>query len=336
MFPDTPTLRFGELIEVAPGICGLRLPLPIALDHVNVYLLEDFGGWTLFDTGIADDTSWTIWQQVFDRYLGGRPIVRIVASHFHVDHCGLAGRLAEHFGCPLFMTETEYLMARLTYRAEPMTAEHIRTDFFLQSGASPAAALQMSQTTFRLMQFISALPPRFQRLSDGDSLDIGGRAWRVYTGRGHSPEQLMLHDPAQRVFMAADQVLPEITPNVSVWPTQPDADPLGEYLASLERLGGHLDDPLVLPCHRHPFRGLSARTQTIVEHHHRRCNAILEACGDASRTCFELVPVVFGRRIEGGVMDLAIGEALAHINYLCAQGKLRRIERDGTLAYRTL
>ncbi len=327
-------LSTGQLTEVAPGICGLRLPLPIALDHVNVYLLEDFGGWTLFDTGIADDATWSIWSDIIAHNLGSRPIVRIVASHFHVDHCGLAGRLSQRFDCPLVMTETEYLMARLAFRADLMAAEQVRTDFFLQSGASQDAARQMSRTSFRLSEFTVEMPPRFQRTADGDRLDIGGRSWIAYTGRGHSPEQLMLHDASRDILLSADQVLPEITPNVSVWATQPDADPLAEYLASLQRLHEALDDPLVLPCHRQPFRGLHARTQTIADHHHVRCDAILAACDDA-RTCLELVPVVFGRQIEDGVMDLAIGETLAHVNYLMGQGKIERIERGGTLAYRS-
>jgi glyoxylase-like metal-dependent hydrolase (beta-lactamase superfamily II) len=322
-FPAAP--KPLEWIEAAPGVLWLRLPLPFRLDHVNVYLVEDGDGFALIDTGIDNAASREIWQALFEGPLRDRPLTRVLATHCHPDHIGLAGWLCGRFGLQLLASQTEYLQP-LCIRLDPgaLNSEPYRS-FYHAHGLSESNTELLLSRGLGYLRMVSPLPRTFRRVIAGETLTIGGRDFDVVTGGGHSAEQAMLYCASENFVFCADQVLAKISPNISVEAIDPDGDPLGIYLRSLEQLRRTLpEDVLALPGHNLPFTGLWARIEELVAHHASRCGAILQACAKRPHSVAELVPVVFGRAIEDPhQMSFAFGEALAHANYLVRRDELR-------------
>jgi glyoxylase-like metal-dependent hydrolase (beta-lactamase superfamily II) len=335
-YPRAESPPLGEPVEIAPGVLWLRLPLPYALDHVNVYLFEEEGGWGLFDTGISDDPSYEVWERVLAGPLGGRPITRLVVSHFHPDHVGLAGWLANRFGPTLFMPQAEYLYCRLLQTLPP-SARNEDQPFYQALGLGSDEIQRILNRGKSYLQRVTGLPPAYHRLIAGERLALGNRSWAILTGGGHAPEQGMLWNESDRLFISADQVLARISPNVSVVEVEPTADPLGLYLDSLDSIRQSVpDDVLVLPGHDLPFWGLHERIERLIGHHAHRCDLIEQACREDSRNCVELLPVLFHRRLDPHMMSFALGEALAHLNYLVRRGRLRADEERGVVRYRSI
>ncbi len=313
------------MVAVAPGVLWLRLPLPFRLDHVNIYLLEDGPGYTLIDTGIGDATTRAVWNRLLDGSLKSRPITRIVATHFHPDHVGLAGWLCERTSAPLLMAQTEYLTSVLIQLDPGALAAEPYRSFYLDHGLPAATTAELLANGHRYLRMVTGLPRTFRRLIAGEALTIGDRSFEVLTGGGHSPEQVMLYCAADRLLLGADQILARISPNISVQAMDPHGDPLGIYLRSLTALQQSLPaETLVLPGHNLPFYGLHPRVDELIAHHRLRCDVIVEACRAAAKTAAELIPVVFGRPIDDPhQMGFAFSEALAHVNLLERQGRLR-------------
>jgi glyoxylase-like metal-dependent hydrolase (beta-lactamase superfamily II) len=321
-FPAPPAP--GEAIEVAEGVLWVRLPLPFRLDHVNVYLIEDGPGFALLDTGIDDAPTRALWDRLLAGLLKEKPLTRIISSHCHPDHIGLAGWLTRRLGLELYATQTEYLET-LTVSLDPgaLNAEPYRS-FYLGHGLSEAQTDLVVNRGLGYLRMVSALPRTFNRLAADETLEIGGRRFDILTGGGHSPEQAMLYCRDGGFILSADQVMAKISPNISVEAIVPNGDPLGAYLRSLTRLKQDLPaDTLVLPGHNLPFYGLAPRIDDLIAHHQMRCEAILKAVSEAERSAIDLVPVVFGRPIEDPhQMSFAFGEALAHVNYLVKRNAL--------------
>jgi len=326
-----PQLRFpypappapGSTIEVAPGILWVRLALPFLLDHVNIYFVEDGAGWTLIDTGLGNKATQEAWQAMFDGLLRERPLSRIIATHFHPDHVGAAGFLLRRFDVPLYMSATEYLQS-LNIHLDPgaLEAEHYRR-FYLDHGLDAETTGRVVTSGHSYLKRTTGLPPTYHRLLAGDVLRIGSREFEVLTGGGHSPEQVMLLCRPEKLFLAADQVLAKISPNVSVAAVDPEGNPLGHYLRSLTALRGEVaEDVLVLAGHNLPFYGLHARIDELIVHHHARCDLILRACRTAPRSAAELIPFVFTRLLDPHQTGFAFSEVLAHVNYMLRQGML--------------
>jgi glyoxylase-like metal-dependent hydrolase (beta-lactamase superfamily II) len=316
----------GQTIEVAPGILWARMALPFLLDHVNIYFVDDGAGWALIDTGLGDKATRAAWQPLLDSVLADRPLTRIIATHFHPDHVGAAGFLLERFDVPLYMSATEYLQS-LNLHLDPgaLEAEHYRR-FYLDHGLGADATQRVVTSGHAYLRLMSGLSPTYHRIVAGDVLRIGGRDFDVLTGGGHSPEQVMLVSRADRLFFSADQVLAKISPNISVSPVDPEGDPLGQYLRSLEALsGGVAGDVLVLPGHNLPFYGLHTRSGGLIAHHESRCERIVRACRTEPLSAAELVPFVFTRQLDPHQMGFAFGEVLAHVNYLLRRGTLKRV-----------
>lgn len=322
--PSIPP-RDGVPIELWPGIFWLRLPLPYRLNHVNVYLVEDGGGWALIDAGLGNAATEQIWQRLFSAAPGWR-ITRVIATHFHPDHVGMAGWIAQRFAVPLYMSQSEYLMA-LSIHLDPAALEAAHfVDFYLDHGLDPEETQQIVTKGHSYLRIVRSLPPTFRRLCAGDELLIGRRSFKVLTGGGHAPEQVLLYCRSEKLLFAADQVLNRISPNVSVWPVDPDGNPLGLYLRSLGDIAAELPgDVLVLPGHDVPFNSLHRRIAELTAHHEGRCALILDACLDAPRSAAELVPFVFRRKFGPHEMSFAFGEVLAHVNHLLACGRLERV-----------
>jgi glyoxylase-like metal-dependent hydrolase (beta-lactamase superfamily II) len=334
LFPHPEPPPPGGYVEIAPGVLWVRFRLPFLLNHVNAYLIEDDGGWAVLDTGIGNDETKAEWEAVFAGPLAGRRVTRVICSHYHPDHIGLVGWLTEKFAAPLWMSRVEFLTS-LAVQNPHFAANKM---FYRERGLPLDDSLKVAEGGHGYLRLVTGLPTRYSRLADGDSLRIGGRAFSVFTGGGHAPEQAMLYDAAGGLFLSADQVLTKISPNISVHGMEPDADPLGEYLTSLSRLAQHVAaDALVLPGHHVPFTGLHTRLAELADHHAARCALIIDACRDAPRTPADMLPVLFKRVMDPHQTGFAFGEAVAHVNYLIGRGELRQ-ERseDGVLRIRSV
>jgi glyoxylase-like metal-dependent hydrolase (beta-lactamase superfamily II) len=320
-FPAPVAPGPGLLTEVAPGILWLRLALPFALDHVNIYLLEDGPGWAVLDAGINDARSRAAWEALLAGPLAGRGPTRLIATHFHPDHVGLAGWLAERCRIELVMSRTEYLTTQLHRRWAEAAEIAAWRAFFAGCGLDEAAIGAMLERDIGYRWLTSDLAPSFRRIAAGDTLTIGGRRFEVLTGGGHSPELVMLLCREEGLFLPADQVLAKISPNISVWPQEPESDPLGDFLDTAAHLLREVpDDVLVLPAHNLPFRNLHARLRELAAHHEQRCQAVAEACGTSPLLPAEIVPKLFPRRMDAYQTSFAFAETLAHVNYMLRRG----------------
>ena len=325
-----------QVVEVAPGVLWVRLDLPFRLNHVNIYLIADGDGFAMLDTGIGNEATIAAWTALFDGALRGKPITRVIVTHAHPDHVGQAGWMVERFQCPFYMSQIEYLQG--VYHQNRRTAERLvnSRNFFRRHGMDEAITEQLLGRGQDYLKKTVPLPAAYVRLSDGDDITIGTRIFRVLTGAGHSPDQVMLYCAQDKLFLSADQVLSKISPNVSVWAHEPDENSLGSYLRSLDRLGDSLPiDVLVLPGHGVPFYGLQTRTKQLSDHHEERCQMIAAACKDTAKTSAELVPVVFSKhKLDAHQTGFAAGELIAHVNYMLAAKRLtQKLGEDGVLRF---
>jgi glyoxylase-like metal-dependent hydrolase (beta-lactamase superfamily II) len=333
-FPHAAPPASGAVARVAPDIQWLRMPLPFALDHINLWLLEERDGWVIVDSGLNTEETKRHWNEILGHALGGKPVTRLVVTHFHPDHMGLAGWLTEKLAVPLWCTETEWLFARMLCLDDTQDFVTNALDFYRRTGTDEPTRTSFAGRGNPYRERVSPVPHRFHRLSNGATMRIGTHEWRVIVGRGHAPEHACLYCSDLDVLIAGDQVLPKISPNVSVWPQEPDADPLALYLASLDTIRREVPaSALVLPSHGLPFRGLHIRIDQLAGHHDARLAELEAACAEP-RTCAEIVPVLFRRKLDAHQLGFAIGETLAHLHYLVNQGRMRRAERgDGVYTY---
>ena len=327
--------RTGNTMPVAEGIHWLRMPLPFDLDHINLWLLEDDGGWAVVDTGISSGTSKDIWRNTFDMTMRGLPVTHVIATHLHPDHIGCAGWLTKHFDVDLWMTREEYMLARLLVAdtGKPAPDEAVR--FYAAAGFSDRDLQDYRERFGFFGRLVSKLPESYVRIHENDRLAIGDHLWRVLIGRGHSPEHACLYCEDQNLLISGDQVLPTISANVSVWPTEPSANPLRHWLESLAALRDRIpEDVLVLPAHGKPFRGAHARIDAIIAEHVQRLEILLDHLAEPCRVV-DTFGALFGRRVPDGHRTMATGEAIAHLNYLQAGGDaVAEADADGVLWFR--
>jgi glyoxylase-like metal-dependent hydrolase (beta-lactamase superfamily II) len=334
-FPHAAPPAPGTAIEIAPGLRWLRMPLPFALNHINLWLVADGAGWTIIDTGIDDRPTRALWEQIFASSLDGRPVTRLIVTHFHPDHMGLAGWLTKRHGIELWTTQDEWQEAHRAL-TDPVGAYHEELrDFYRRIGFAAVDETVRSSRPTSYRKLVGSVPERFHRLADGMMIEIGGRSWRVIIGRGHAPEHACLYCAELDLLIAGDQVLPKISPNISLWPRADDQDPLGSFLASLESLERAVPEgSFTLPSHNLPFYGVHERLRELRALHQQRIADVVAACA-TPRTGAELVPVLFNRNLDKHQLGFAIGETMAHIARATAQGGLTREERnDGAWLFR--
>lgn len=324
----------GELIEIASGVHWARLPVPGSLKHINMWLLDDGDRVAVVDTGLDIPACREGWEALLSGPLAGRQVSRVIVTHFHPDHIGLAGWLTSRFDAPLLMTREEWLFARmLTADVRDAPPSEAIAYWRAAGWEEERIAAESEKGWGRFSAVVSPVPVSFIRIREGDVLSIGDRSWRVFTGHGHSPDHGCLVDEGGGLLIAGDQVLPRITSNISLSLSEPEGDPLGDWLASIEKLRALSDDLLVLPSHGEPFTGLHARLDALAHGHRDRLDALHERLSVPHRAvdCFG---VLFGRKIEDHSFGLATGEAMAHLRHLEAEGRAVRDISNGVHWFR--
>jgi glyoxylase-like metal-dependent hydrolase (beta-lactamase superfamily II) len=325
----------GASLEVAPGVRWLRMALPFALDHINLWLLRDGEGWAIVDCGIADDATRAAWEQVFRTELQGLPVTRVIVTHMHPDHIGLAHWLCERWQCRLWISATDWNAARMSSQTTTGFGGESAARFFAANGLTdPDALAKVRARSNYYASMVPQVPRQFRRLMDGMPLTIGGHAWRCIAGYGHAPEHIALYSDELQLLISGDMVLPRISTNVSVIDLEPEADPLPLYLRSLDSLRKLPEDTLVLPSHGKPFTGLHRRLQQLQDHHAERYAELLAACTAAPLSAADALPVLFKRPLDLHQTTFAMGEAIAHLHAMAADGRLRPVPgADGVLRY---
>ena len=325
-FPTPPAE--GAAVEVAPGILWMRLPLPMALDHVNVYALEDGPGWTLVDTGLRSRRGEALWQRLLDGPLCGRSVTRVILTHHHPDHVGMAGWLQAR-GAALSATRVAWLYARMLTLDEQPLPRPETLQFWRRAGLSEdRLAVRAAERPFNFADVVHPMPLGFDRLEEGDRLHLAGRDWVVRLGQGHAPDHATLWSDG--IVLGGDQLLPGISANIGVYPTEPEADPLTEWLDSCAAFRPHArDDDLILPGHKLPFTGLPFRLGQMIDNHLGALDRLLDHL-HCPRTAIDCFPALFRREIGPAEEGLALVEAVAHLNCLLRRGQVSRtLSADG-------
>lgn len=335
-FETPPEQGTGDAVEVAPGVLWLRQPLGGSLQFINVWALADGEGWAIVDTGLQTKETSQAWRAAFAGALGGRPITRVICTHLHPDHVGLAGWIVRKFDCRLWMTRLEYFQCRMLVADTGREAPEDGVRFFTAAGWDEDAIENYKARFGGFGKAIYALPDSYRRLSDGEDFDIGGRTWRVVTGQGHSPDHACLWCPELDLLISGDQVLPRISSNVSVFPTEPEADPLSDWLTSLAKVKAVVPDSvLVLPAHNDPFHGLHARIDHLINGHERGLSRLEKKIAEPKRVV-DVFGALFARPIGSDLLGMATGEALAHLNCLVRRGlAARRTDAQGVAWYQS-
>ncbi len=339
LYPFAEPPADGCLQEVGAGMFWLRMPLPFPPGHINLYCLaEPDGGWTMFDCGVHDDVTKELWSRVERDGLGGRPITRLLVSHWHADHAGLAGWLSLRHGAPVLMAASEFLQCRGLDRPPDCASVAAAEAFHRRQGLGGDGLAGLLDYMANGRRRHGPMPAEFDGLVHGQDVVLGGRHWRIFLCGGHALDLVAAWCPSANVFFTSDQVLPLISAHVGVMVMDPHADALGRFLRSLELMRREIPaDVLVLPSHNMPFVGLHQRIDQLVAHHDRRCQALLAACVIEPRSCFDMLPLLFRRQLEAGFLALALRETQAHVNHLLSLGRLAPVEgQDGTVRYRAV
>ncbi|MCU0805717.1 MAG: MBL fold metallo-hydrolase [Burkholderiales bacterium] len=330
-FPNPPA--GGSVLEVAPGVNWVRMPLPFALNHINLWVLDDGDAAVIVDSGLGTIQTRELWEQVFADELKGRAANRVIATHCHPDHAGLAGWLTRKFNAPLLMSQADYLTAH-AWRDEAAGYTNDNLVAFLRENGLDEARLQgFRERGNHYRRVVPDFPSRYHRIRDGDEIGIGANRWRVIMGYGHAPEHAALYSESLGVLISGDMVLPKISTNVAVTSVDPDANPLGLFLDSIVNYARLPADTLVLPSHGLPFRGLRERVEQLVEHHRLRLAELEEACVEP-KAAADVIGTLFRRELDTHQTFFAMGETLAHLNYLVRNGTLaRRRDADGVVRH---
>ena len=331
----------GSSMEVAPGVRWIRMSLPFMLNHINLWLLRDEidgrQGWTVVDCCISADESKAQWEQIFSTQLEGLPILRVVVTHMHPDHIGLAYWLCERWNARLWISATDYHVARLGALGPTAFGGQAAAVYFASHGLNdPGSVEQIKARSNYFAKLVPAVPTQYRRMVDGDVLTIGARAWLCISGYGHAPEHIALYCAELGLLIGGDMMLPRISTNVSVYEVEPEANALKEFLDSIDRFKTLPADTLTLPSHGKPFKGLHIRIRQLHDHHRDRLAEVMELCGRQAASAADVVPVMFKRALDLHQKTFAMGEAVAHLHALWYEGKLSRaLGDDGVYRFRT-
>ena len=318
---DPLTYRFedqvpepGGVTEVADGVFWIRLPMWGRLNSINVWLLRDYDGWTIVDTGLHNDEVQKLWQSVFDNHLEGKPISRVIATHLHSDHTGNVGWITRKWDCELWMSRADFYMCKVMAADGPSDVPEDAIRFYRRAGFTEERLQRYRERFGQFGANIAPLPAGYRRITDGQYLDIGGREWRAVIGHGHAPEHVCLYCPELKLIIAGDQILPKITPNVSVQPSEPLANPLREWISSCDRFRELLPpNLLVLPAHQSLYEGVHERLTELIDWHEVALEKLYELCA-TPRRAVDVFPALFKSEITDMSYFPATGESIAHLH----------------------
>ncbi len=326
----------GGVLEICPGVLWVRHSLPMALDHINVWLLSDSHESVIVDTGINSRQTKEAWDKILSDPATNQPVSKVLATHLHPDHCGLAGWLTEKHTCPLYMTRTEYLLCRTLCFDSGLDIPEVATDFYRAAGMTGQQLEQYAEAYGGFGRAVSPLPPSYQRMQEGDVLELAGEMWAVMVGTGHSPEHACLYNERRNILISGDQILPRISSIIAVWPTEPAANPLKDWLDSCRQLRERVQkDALILPSHGLPFYGAEPRLTQLIDHHEASLDKLVERCRTPQKV-IDVFDVLFRSAINDSNLVMAIGEAIAHLNFLRAAGLVTREQDAGGIDWYTL
>ncbi len=331
-FPEPPAP--GTTIEVAPGIHWLRMALPFALDHINLWLLEDGDAWLIIDTGLGNEATRAVWEKLFADRIGAKPVRRVLVTHYHPDHAGNAAWLCERTGAELWMTRGEYLTVHAARHGAAGYSPEAQKELFLANGLSAAQTNELLSRGGLYKKMVPEFPFSHRRLFEGERVPVGGRGWKTIVGYGHAPEHASLYCEQANVLISGDMLLPRISTNVAVRPIDPRSNPLRLFLESIRRYRELPEGMLVLPSHGLPFRGAHARIAQLESHHAERLAELHAACAESPRAAADVLELLFRRKLDTSQIFFALGEAIAHLHYLHYDGKLaRNVGADGVARF---
>jgi glyoxylase-like metal-dependent hydrolase (beta-lactamase superfamily II) len=337
---ETMVVVPGEGSGLTPAVKWIRMALPFQLNHINLWLLRDeidgpdgtgakIQGWTVVDTCISRDESKAQWEKIFETELDGLPILRVIVTHMHPDHIGLAHWLCARWNAPLWISATDFNAARMASQSTTGFGGEAAANFFASHGLSnPDSIEKIRGRSNYYPNMVPDVPRSFHRMQDGDDVAIGGRSWRCISGYGHAPEHIALYCDALKVLISGDMMLPRISTNVSVYDVEPESNPLRQFLESIDKFKRLPEDTLTLPSHGKPFRGLHERIKQLHDHHRDRLAEVIEACHRAPQSAADVLPVLFKRELDLHQTTFAMGESVAHLHALWFAGKLRREKGD--------
>ena len=317
----------GELTEVSDGVFWIRLPMGGRLNHINVWLLRDYDGWTIVDTGIFNKEVEQHWRGIFSKHLDNMPVKRVIATHLHTDHTGNAGWITREWGCELWMSRSDYYMCKVMAADGPSDVPDDAIRFYRRAGFTEQRLDRYRERFGQFGRSTSPLPAGYRRITDGQYIDIGGREWRAIIGHGHAPEHVCLYCPELKVIIAGDQILPKITPNVSVQPAEPEANPLRDWIVSCARFREYLPpDLLVLPAHESLYVGVHERLTELIDWHEVALEKLYDLCKSPKRAV-DVFPAIFKSKITDTSYFPATGESIAHLH--CAlERRMLTVEED--------
>ena len=325
---------FGQVVQLSDGVYWTRMPVPFPPKHINVYLLEDSDGWFVVDTGMNLPQAKELWQGLFNEFFEDKPIKGVIATHMHLDHCGLASFITNHWRVRLWMTQGEYLAARSASSNNREGSWQIE-QHYARAGMAEGFYQKVNEGFAPMEKLREPIPRAYEQLSDSEPLSINGRQWRTIIGRGHSPEHASLYCEELKVLISGDQVLPRISPNISVSSDCPNADPMSDYLNSLQPFLSLPETTLTLPAHGEPFSALHTRVNALLADHDENLNRVITACQQQQQSLKQIIPQVFRRELSPIEYYLALGETLALVNRLWHQGQLiRQLSDQGIYLYK--
>ena len=312
----------GEVSRVVESVHQLKLPVPFPLEFVASYLIQDQDGWTIIDPGFDYPPAREVWESEAAR-MGldlDSDVTRIIVTHLHPDHIGLARWLEERSGAPVWMLESEIANARHVWNPSRGKEDFVR--YMMRHGMDPETAGATAQTTslgVRLPEILIPLQPE-------DRIELGGSEARVIHTPGHSDFHFVLHDERRRLLFAGDHLLLEITPNIGLW-TYTAPRPLQRYLDSIKDLRG-LDADLVFPGHGPLFHDLDGRIDELAFHHEERLSVMHEALQGEPATAFEVARRVFPDGLSDHQLRFALAETLAHLEHLVDHGRAEILDGE--------
>ncbi|MDP3762335.1 MAG: MBL fold metallo-hydrolase [Ramlibacter sp.] len=335
---ETMVVAAGEASGLAPAVKWIRMALPFQLDHINLWLLRDEvdgrAGWTVVDCCISREESRAQWETIFATQLDGLPVLRVIVTHMHPDHIGLAHWLCGRWNAPLWISATDFNAARMASQSTTGFGGEGAANFFASHGLTdPDSVEKIRGRANYYPSMVPEVPRTFRRMQDGDTIVIGGRAWQCISGYGHAPEHIALYCDTLQALISGDMMLPRISTNVSVYDIEPESDPLRLFLESIDKFARLPQDTLTLPSHGKPFRGLHERIRQLHEHHRERLAEVVEACRQGPQSAADVLPVLFKRKLDLHQTTFAMGESVAHLHALWFQGRLRR-RKDSDGVYR--